>query len=51
MSKATGIPAIGHATCGGHVTLLFTVEDSEIEPYYKVAEELGCVLIPVARSL
>ena len=44
MSKAMGIPAIGHATCGGHVTLLFTVEDSEIEPYLQVSRGAGLCL-------
>ena len=44
MSKAMGIPAIGHATCGGHVTLLFTVEDSEIEPYLQGSRGAGLCL-------
>ena len=44
MSKAMGIPAMGHATCGGHVTLLFTVEDSEIEPYLQGSRGAGLCL-------
>ena len=42
------LPAIGHASCGGHVTLLFTVEDSLQKRTCKAAGVLGYVSIPAA---
>ena len=44
MNEAMSIPAMGHATCGGHVTLLFTVEDSEMEPYLQGSRGAGLCL-------
>ena len=38
------LPAIGHASCGGHVTLLFTVEDSAPEAHLQGSRGAGICL-------
>ncbi|MBH33790.1 MAG: hypothetical protein CMB75_05310 [Euryarchaeota archaeon] len=38
------LPAIGHASCGGHVTLLFTVEDDFPEAYLQGSRGAGICL-------
>ena len=38
------LPAIGHASCGGHVTLLFTVEDAASEAHLQGSRGAGICL-------
>ena len=44
MVSPMGIPCMGHATCGGHITLMFTVEDSSSEPYLQGSRGAGLCL-------
>ena len=44
MGVEMNLPAIGHASCGGHVTLLFTVEDDAPEAHLQGSRGAGICL-------
>ena len=44
MSRTMQIPAIGHASCGGHVTLVFTVDDASEHPHMQGSRGAGICL-------